>query len=139
MSNPRNYRSLDDVTANGAGEEVRANGHYHVTLFVAATALDTAGGDTLTVVLEGSPDGVRWDTLDDDQGTEVSISEGDLDTDPDSGEDTASVTHRGAYYEFYRARLSNYNDAGGGDLLVDAFIMAGGNAGSGTRGQPHGP
>lgn len=138
MSNPRNYRSLDDANTNGPGDEVRANGHYHVTLFVSAATLDTAGGDTLTVSLEGSPDGNRWDSIDDDQGTEISISEADLDTDPESGEDTASLTHRGAYYEFLRARLSNFNDSGSG-VTVDAYVMAGGNAGQGVKGQPHGP
>jgi hypothetical protein len=110
-----------------------------VTAFLAAQSLDTGAGDALTVILEGSPDGTRWDTIDDSQGNPVSLSEGDLDDDPDSGDSTASLTHRGAYYEFYRLRVTNYNDAGGGDLALDGWVMAAGNAGSGTRGQPDGP
>jgi hypothetical protein len=137
MANPRNAKTLDGATSNGTGEETRTNGHPDVTLFVYAPSnLDTGGGDTFTVELQGSPDGNNWDTVDDDQGTAVSITESDVSQVGGSGAYTASVSLDSTYYEFLRTRLSNFNDAANGDLDVTAHVMAAGHGGSGTRGNP---
>lgn len=138
MSSPRHLKSLDGVSSTGNGDEIRANGHYHLTVFVAAANFDGAN-DTLTVTVEGSPDGSRWDTIADDQGNDLSFDASDFAQDDDSGEHTLSDTHRGCYYEFYRLRVTGFSDNSGGDLTVDGYVMVAGNAGQGQRGQPDGP
>lgn len=134
MANPRNKKSVDRQQAAGAGKETRSNGHADVTLFVHAENFNSGDGDELTVALEGSPDGQKWDTLDNDQGNAASISGGGL-TSGQTGL-TQSIAIEGAYYEFLRANVTVFTDALNADLVVDAWVMASGNSGSGTRGNP---
>lgn len=138
MSSPRNLHSVEGASGTTTGREVRANGHYHVTLFVAADQLDTAN-DTLTVTIEGSPNGTNWTNLGEINSAKK-IDETDVTQDPDNaGVYTGSLHITGAYHEMYRARVSDYTDSSGGDLVVDAWVMASGSDDQGRRGQPDGP
>ena len=129
MGNPANLRSLDAVQSTGAGESTRTRGHCHITMIAAAANLDAAN-DTLEVVFEGSADGDRWTEID-------RVQAADFVEDPTSGEFTAEIGRSGRYYEFLRARVASFSDASGdGDLVVDAWVMAGGFGGTGSRGNP---
>ena len=97
-----------------------------------ARNLDSAN-DTLTVLMEGSPNQVEWASVG-EASSDKKIDESDFSTDPESGAETASVTFTASYHEYIRARVSSLTDNAGGDLEVDAWIMAGGNAGQGRKG-----
>lgn len=138
MANPRNLKSLAGTSSTGAGDHIRLNGHYHITLMVVAPNLDTAN-DTLEVAIEGSADAVHWTNLG-EATTHKQVTTSDFTEDPDNaGVYTASVTATGAYHEFMRARVTSLTDSANGDLSVDAWVMAAGNPGAGTRGQPDAP
>lgn len=125
MANPVNFRSLSEAAEVGAGTHQRTRGHHYHSLFVAA---ENDPGGSLEVALEGSPDAERWsvmETLEGDDFTE------DLDDDGNTTGWTAMVHVEGAYVEFLRATIRQMDG-----VAVDAFVMSGGNAGSGTRGQP---
>lgn len=131
MANPVNLLSVSGATSTEAGDDNRARGHYHLTLHANAANIDTAN-DTLTVELQGSPDGSSWDTL-------ASLNESQFDSDLLGTTDpTASTTVTAAYYEHLRCVISAFTDAANGDLTVDAWVMAAGNAGQGVRGNPDG-
>jgi hypothetical protein len=140
MANPRNEKILDGASGNQTSANTRANGHYVVTLFAWLSSLDTNSGDTLTLQLEGSADGTHWDTIKDEGGNDVSLDQSDFSDDPDSGNDVASITVESVYYDLYRVRIKNFNDASGSDLEATVHLMAAGNgAGSGASGNPYKP
>lgn len=126
MGTPVNLKSVDAQSATGAGKSTMALGHYHIGLFVAARNLDEAA-DTLTVTLEGSPNGDDWSTID-------TLGSADLSSDPSGGAMTGSVTLAGAYYPHLRARVSEFTDDASGDLEIDAWVMAGAWPEAGVRG-----
>lgn len=123
MANPVNRLSVDAATGPTVGDDTRARGHPHVGLFVSVTA-DPSGG-TLDVDLEVSPDRDRWSAV-------LSVSGTDFSLDQSSGEYTAFVQTPAAYADHLRARVDGYDGAGN----VDAYVLAGGNAGQGVRGSP---
>lgn len=132
MSSPIVRHSVQDQTTTGAGSDVAALGHYHTGLFVATDTSPTS----LTVQLEVSPDETHWAVAEDLSGGSVEITEADLATDPDSGEEVAHVKTAGLYAQALRARVSTYDAAGN----VNAYVLMGGNAGQGRRGtQRKGP
>lgn len=126
MSQPITKLSVSGASTTGPGDDTRTLGHHHLTVFAALQNFDSAN-DTAEVVLEASPDRVRWDTV-------TTIQNADFSTDPDSGEDTASSFVTGEYYEYIRARVTDLSDAANADLTVDVYVMAGGNAGQGRKG-----
>jgi hypothetical protein len=131
MGKPRNTKSLDGVSTTGPSDGFRVGGHYHLTLAVAAAGLDSAN-DTLTVALEGSPDGDHWFPVD-GVSSDKKIEESDFSQDPTSGDPTASVTVFGSQWEYVRARVVEFTDDAGGDLSLDGWILAGGWEGPGVR------
>lgn len=133
MSQPITKKSVDAATATTVGADTRSLGHYHLTLFVIARNLDSAN-DTLTVQLEGSPDQQYWTGVD-EAVADKKITESDFTEDPDNaGTYTASITMTAAYHEHIRAHVSAFTDSANGDLSVDAWVMAAGNAGQGRKG-----
>lgn len=136
MANPVNHQLLDAATSTGAGDQTRLKGHENVTLFLSAKNLDTAN-DSLTVELEASADGSSWTNIADALNSDKQVQQSDFTEDPDNaGDYTASLTVSDVAYEFVRPRITAYTDAANGDLTVDGWVMASGNAGSGTRGNP---
>lgn len=131
MGKPVNLKSLDAQSSTGAGKETRTKGHYHLTLFAVAPNLDS-GLDTLTVELEGSPDGTHWANVD-TVSSAKELDESDFSNDPTSGDQTAAITVYGAQHEYIRARVSSFTDSAGSDLEVTAWILAGGWEGPGVR------
>jgi hypothetical protein len=132
MANPIVKPSVQAATAEGAGDEVDALAHYHAGLFVALDGSITS----LTVALEVSPDGERWATAQQPDGSAVEITEADLTTDDTSGQDTAALAIAGLYGYQVRANVTAYDGSGS----VDAYVMLGGNSGQGTRPtKRHGP
>lgn len=121
MANPMNARSLDGVDAPTVGDHQRTRGHHHTSVFAKADVVGTA----CEVSLEASPDGEHW-------GEIGFIGTDDFDADETSGASTAALTIGGVYYEYIRANLIDAEGSEG----VTVWVMSGGNAGSGTRGQP---
>lgn len=119
MSQPLNELSLDNVTGTSDGEEFASKGHTHFTLFVIAWNLDAAN-DTLTVRLEQSPRGDNWAEM-------ASLSEADF-----NGESASTSIHGAA--EHLRASVTDFTDNSGGDLTVEAYVLASGNIGLAQRG-----
>jgi hypothetical protein len=119
VSRPLNELSLDGATGTATGEEFAGKGHTHFTLFVIAWNIDT-GSDTLTVELQHSPRGDTWTPL-------TSVTETDI-----TGE-SASTSTRVAT-ETVRASVTDFSDASGNDLSVDAYVLASGNTGLAQRG-----
>lgn len=133
MTQPITKKSVDAATSAATGADTRALGHYHTTLFVVARNLDSAN-DSLSVVLEGSPDQQHWTGVD-EATADKKITESDFSEDPDnSGVYTASITITGSFHEFLRVRVSEFTDSAGGDLEVDGWLMAAGNEGQGRKG-----
>lgn len=133
MSQPITKKSVDGATSATTGADTRSLGHYHNTLFVVARNLDSAV-DTLTVVLEGSPDQQHWTGVD-EATADKKITETDFTEDPDNaGVYTASITITASFHEFLRVRVSEFTDDAGGDLEVDGWLMTAGNAGQGRKG-----
>ena len=133
MSQPITKKSVDAATATTTGADTLSLGHYHLTLFVVAENLDSAN-DALTVALEGSPDRTHWSGVD-EATADKKITESDFSEDPDNaGVYTASITITAAYHEHIRARVTEFTDSANGDLSVDAWVMAAGNAGQGRKG-----
>lgn len=131
MANPVNKKSVTGATGTTAGESTRSRAHYHLTLHANAANIDTTN-DTLTVELQGSPDRATWDTV-------ATLTQSDFDSDLLGTTDpTGSATVTGAYYEHLRVAITEFTDAAGADLSVDAWIMAAGNAGQGVKGNPDG-
>lgn len=131
MANPVNLKSVSGATGTEAGKDTRSRGHHHLTLHANAANVDTTN-DTLTIELQGSPDGSAWDTV-------ASLDQSQFDSDLLGTTDpTASTTITASYYEHLRVVVAEFTDAAGGDLVVDAWVMAGGNAGQGVRGNPDG-
>jgi len=126
MSQPIVRHSVDGATATEAGSAVDALGHYHTGLFVTT---DEGSPTSLTVQLEVTPDGTHWAPAEDLSGGTVEITEADLTTDPDSGQEVAHVKTPGLYGLAFRARVTAYDAAGN----VDAFVIIGGNAGQGRK------
>lgn len=128
MSQPIVRHSVQDATATEAGSAVDQLGHYHASLFVAVD--DAADLDSLTVQMEVSPDGERWAPVEKvAAGSTVEITDGDLETDETSGEDTAAMSTPGIYAREIRARVTDYD----GSASVNAWVMLGGNAGQGRK------
>lgn len=133
MTQPITKQSVAGATGTASGDDTRALGHFHVTLFVVARNLDSAN-DTLTVGLEGSPNRENWANLG-EASSRKKIEASDFTEDPDnSGVYTASVSATAAFHEFIRARVESFSDAANSDLEVDAWVMAAGNAGQGRKG-----
>lgn len=123
MSQPIARQSVVDATGATEGSDVNSLGHYMVSLFVSASDFD-GGSDTVEVVLEGSPDRARWDTI-------ATVTESDLTSDPTSGESTGSEYVDGAYYPYLRARVVSLSDSAGSDMSVSAWVCAAANSGQG--------
>lgn len=130
MGKPVNLKSVDAASGTTTGKSTQVLGHYHYTLFAIARNLDS-GNDTLTVAIEGSPDGVHWAAAGDAQSRKK-LSESDFTQDPDSGVYTASVNIQG-FLPYIRARVADYTDAANGDLEVDAYVTASGWPTAGQR------
>lgn len=123
MANPVNRHSVEGATGPVEGDDTRGRGHPHVGLFVSVDADPSAA--TLDVALEVSPDRDRW-------AEALSVSASDFALDDTSGEYTAYVQTPAAYADHLRANVTAYDGAG----AVDAYVLAGGNAGQGVRGNP---
>mgnify|MGYP006288648333 CR=1 FL=1 len=123
MANPVNRHSVQGASAPTIGDDTRGRGHHHVGLFVSIDADPSAA--TLDVALEVSPDGDRW-------APALSVSGSDFAQDESSGEYTAYIQTPGAYADFLRANVTAYDGSGN----IDAYVLAGGNAGQGVRGNP---
>lgn len=116
MTRPIKSLSIDQSSSTGPGRSVRSKGHPNILLFVIARNLDSAN-DTLTVEVEHSPDGDTWDSI-------LSLSQSDI----EGG--TATVFESDVPVDEVRAHITEFNDASGDDLSVDAFVQAGGSSGS---------
>lgn len=111
---------LDGVSADTESSTEALDGAGRLTLVVSTpAALDTAGGDTLTVTLEGTIDGTDWVAL-----SGASIAETDLAQLGGSGRFAAYVTVTDTPLSAVRADLTSYNDAAGSDLTVTAKLLA---------------
>lgn len=124
MANPIVRRSVENATGTDTGSPVDSLAHYHVGLFVAVDGDVTS----LAVQLEVSPDGDRWALAEGSTGA-LEITESDLNEDPTSGEQTASIATPAMYGTQFRVRITEYDGTG----TVDAYIMSAGNAGQGSR------
>jgi len=122
---------LSAVTSSGASSPVASKGHPHITLYVEASNVDT-GSDSLSVQLEGSPDGETWAPVEMVSGNRAVIDVSDVDV------DAGAVSVNGGFYEYLRANVTEISDSAGGDLSLTVWIMATGNSGTGRRGATHG-
>ncbi|MFK8213257.1 hypothetical protein [Haloferax volcanii] len=104
-----------------SGEVHRQQGYPNVSLVVVASNLDAAN-DALTVVLEHSARGEKWESL-------ASIGESDFD-----GE-VGSIRLSGVALEYLRASITSFDDVSGDDLSVDAYLLLNGNPGAAMAGR----
>ena len=126
MSRPIKKRSHDAATATGPGAKTRTKGHKVVGIFVSAPNVEPSV-DTVNVEIEVSPDGEHWASVNEGGGDRGSVSTVDFN---ESG--NAYVVVDGIAADYARSRITEYNDAAGGDLEVDAWLMATGWTGSGN-------
>ena len=120
MTAPTNYRTHVSADAIGSSEAFGSKGHHNVALTVSAPNVDPAN-DTLTVVVECSPDGQTWTPLTREDGSQVSLQASELDSE---GEGYAKVS--GAIASELRVCISDYSDSSGSDLEVDSWLTLGG-------------
>lgn len=117
MTRPIKSLSVDGATSTGPGEVVQAQGHGNILVFVIARNLD-AGSDSFNVELEHSlNEGGDWDTLE-------TVTDGDID------EETATKYLSNVAVDELRANVTEFIDASGDDLSVDAFVSINGNPGT---------
>lgn len=121
MARPQNLQALSGAQSTGPGELHRQRGYPNVSLVVVASNLDAAN-DTLTVELQHSPRGERWETL--GEVTEAEFENG-----------VASVRLSNVALEHLRANVETFSDASGGDLAVDAYLLLNGNFASSASGR----
>lgn len=132
MGKPVNLPSIEAAQGTTTGESTQSLGHYHITLFAVARNLDPAN-DTLTVDIEGSPNGDEWAFAGGVQ-SDKHLTASDFSQDPTSGYYTGSVTLSGSYFPYLRARVAEFADAADADLEVDAYVIASAWPEAGVRG-----
>lgn len=131
MSRPLRKQSHSGATSAAAGEAFQTKAHHHIGLFAVAANLDTAN-DTLDVRVEASPDRDEWATIDTKQSgvkeTRLSLSVGDFEDVDGDGTFTAFIYASDVPVEHIRANITSFSDAASGDLSVDTYLTAAGNA-----------
>lgn len=116
MTAPVQHQTHEGVTEPGASEIHGSKGHTAISLFVSAFEIDPSS-DSLTVVVEASPNGERWTILTRSDGSQVRLTASDLDSD---GDGYAPVN--GAITSRLRVRITEHS----GGFNVDTWLATGG-------------
>lgn len=128
MSRPIAKESISQAAGTVDGEPFATKGHNSLGLFVLARNLDTAN-DTLEVELQASFAGDEWAGVVSAGGDKPKLVEGDF-KDPDGdGNYAAFLYAHGVPAPEVRASIISLTDSANGDLEVDAYVHATGNAG----------
>lgn len=126
MSRPIKLKSVDAQTATGAGSASDSKGHPTISLYVVARNFDSVNDDLA----------VRVETAATQDGEYAPINNLDVvkadfvDVDGD-GTYAAFVRLGPTAAQYLRANVTTYTDAAGGDLSVDAYVLATGWSGGG--------
>jgi hypothetical protein len=127
MGAPKKRQVFDAATGTGQSGGVRTNGHFYLAVLVVTRNVDTSN-DTLDVRLEVSANGTDWATGRNANGDPSQVTASDLGPNGNG----VAVSH-GVPAEEMRANINAYTDSAGGDLEVDAWVIAGGWTGPGMR------